>query len=117
MPECILDTNNQDDKQEDSPHKVSFVLASLIEMHIAELCYKELTIIELAYEPILVLLLVNLRSGTRAKGSSNDKIICIYTVINVSKIIKTGSHCKMNPIYISGVPALTRFVSLVTPIT
>jgi hypothetical protein len=26
--------------------------------------------------PIFVLLLVNLRSGIRAKGSSNDSIIC-----------------------------------------
>ena len=31
---------------------------------------------ELTYVPIFVLLLVNLRSGTSAKGSSNDKIIC-----------------------------------------
>jgi len=37
---------------------------------------KVLTVNELAWTPILVLLLVNLRSGMRANGSSNDKIIC-----------------------------------------
>jgi len=31
--------------------------------------------VELTCVPILVLQLVNLRSGTKAKGSSNDKII------------------------------------------
>jgi len=36
---------------------------------------KKVTVIELTCSPILILLLVNLRSGIRAKGSSNDKII------------------------------------------
>ena len=42
-----------------------------------QLCDERLTNLEFVCGPIFVLLLVNLRSGTRAKGSSNDSIICI----------------------------------------
>lgn len=41
-----------------------------------------LTIFELAYDPIFVSLLVNLRRGTRANGSSKDNIICHILIIN-----------------------------------
>ena len=41
---------------------------------------QNLTKVEFACVPILVLLLVNLRSGIRAKGSSNDKIIWQHNI-------------------------------------
>ena len=44
---------------------------------ISKLCDERLTNLEFVCGPIFVLLRVNLRSGTRAKGSSNDRIICI----------------------------------------
>ena len=48
---------------------------------------KVLTRSELACEPILVLLHVNLRRGTKANGSSKDKIICkIDKMINVKNV-------------------------------
>lgn len=49
------------------------------------------TAVELAYIPILTLLLVNLSSGTRAKGSSNDRIIC-QTALEVSSTVKVNSY-------------------------
>jgi len=45
-------------------------------MYMTEVKLNIITTSELACEPILVLLLVNLRSGTKANGSSKDKIIC-----------------------------------------
>ena len=47
---------------------------------------RELTRNELAWMPILALLLVNLRSGTRANGSSNDKIICSFNSKHLAEL-------------------------------